>query len=235
MNKDEYFKVSDALNLPKRCPILEKCSRRAWSIYLLGYYDVSKSNNPINFLIKEGILNEDFETNNIPVQGESPTFIGGANNSYFHDVCPEVNLFDKNNAIFYAKEKACISASWDKYNKEPKEKIIECRHYSECPEFSKYQYGNSLSIKLDQINQVEGIKDNLVKDEIITALEKTRKLSQELNFLEHERTCVLLLNRFKDISTKSINETEHPMTIRIEKNKIVTGILLILNEIKAHK
>ncbi len=38
MNKTEYFVESLAQGLPKRCPILDYCQRRMWTIYFNNNY-----------------------------------------------------------------------------------------------------------------------------------------------------------------------------------------------------
>lgn len=234
MNKEEYFNKSNQLNLPNRCPILDRCSRRASTIFLLGYYDVdtSKVSDVHKFLVDEGQLNHDFTNRKIPVQGENPSMIKGRNNIYFHDVCPEVNLFDKINGIFFAKGVACISADWDNFRDKPKERIDECRHFSECPEFSKYKYENELAQKINNFSQINEVKDYLINDEIKKALKLTKEICNDHDLLDYGQSCILLLNRYKELSSKEINGIEHSDYIRIEKNKIVKSILSILENIR---
>lgn len=234
MRKDEYFKKSDDLGLPRKCPILDKCSRRAWSIFMLGYYDVEKSSsiNPFEFLINEGHLRPDFMDVKIGIQGGGPEMVSGGNNYYFEGMCPEVNLFDKSFGIFFARGLACVSGDWDNYRDEPKERVLECGHYSECSEFCKYQFDDKAFSQDDGFGAVEKIEQFVIADDIETALRKARAVSQELQLLELDRNCIVLLNRFNDLSNKNIRGTETPENMRIEKNKIVNSIMLIVEKIK---
>mgnify|MGYP005671190101 CR=1 FL=1 len=112
MDKDEYYKISKENDLPLRCPILNYCSRRAWTIYIFSEYSKYDPNlNMIQALQRAGDIPEDFEEKQVLIQGESPSMIRGNNNYYFSNVCPEVNLFDSWNAL--EPGKACTAGDYD--------------------------------------------------------------------------------------------------------------------------
>lgn len=142
MEEKEYYNISKEKDLPLRCPIINYCSRRAWTIYLFSEYSKSKPNlNMVEALQKDGTIPSDFEKNKIMLQGESPSIIRGNNNFYFSDVCPEVNLFDGWNAMIPGK--ACTKGDYDKYYKNEKTRVIKSQHFSECAEFNKYLFDNN--------------------------------------------------------------------------------------------
>ena len=45
MKESEYYQISKENDLPLRCPILNYCSRRAWTIYLFSEYYKHDSNS----------------------------------------------------------------------------------------------------------------------------------------------------------------------------------------------
>jgi hypothetical protein len=57
MDKIEYFKISDRLKLPYRCPILDVCERRFLSIYFFSYSDTDPEGKYVDCLLKKGIIN----------------------------------------------------------------------------------------------------------------------------------------------------------------------------------
>tara|TARA_R110002050_G_C8743373_1_gene498303 strand:+ start:63 stop:758 length:696 start_codon:yes stop_codon:yes gene_type:complete len=141
MEESEYYKISKENDLPLRCPILNYCSRRAWTIYLFSEYSkYDPSLNMVQALQKAGEIPKDFEENQILVQGESPSIIRGSEHYYFSDVCPEVNLFDSSNAMISGK--ACTKGDYDKYYKGEKNRVLKSQHFSECAEFNKYLFDN---------------------------------------------------------------------------------------------
>ncbi|PKB15222.1 HNH endonuclease [Flavobacterium sp. 5] len=146
MNQEQYFEISKTNNLPLRCPILNYCSRRAYTIYFNSDYGKSDpENNVVKALQKDGTLSSDFEKNKIELQGEGPTWIGGNNNFYFKDMCPEVNLFDSSNSLF--QNTACVEGDYDSYREKDKKRVIKCQHFSICPEFNKFMFEKSQTIK----------------------------------------------------------------------------------------
>lgn len=146
MNQEEYFEISKSNNLPLRCPILNQCLRRAFTIYFNSdYRKYDPENNVVKALQKDGILSPDFEKNKIEIQGEGPTWIRGNSNFYFSDMCPEVNLFDNSNSLF--QNIACVEGDYDNYRTTNKKRIIKCQHFSKCPEFNKFIFEKSQCIK----------------------------------------------------------------------------------------
>lgn len=115
MNKVEYTKIGLQRGLPCRCPILEKCMRRAKTITFFSDEEL-----PIDFI-----------NNCLPLSGEEPTCSKSNDVFYFHNVCPEINLFDDQHAPPFAQGTACISGS----HIDRTTKLSEFRHYSECPEY----------------------------------------------------------------------------------------------------
>lgn len=142
MEELEYYKISKANDLPLRCPIINYCSRRAWTIYLFSEYSKFASNlNMAQALKRDGIIPEDFEEKEIMLQGESPSIIRGKDHYYFSNVCPEVNLFDSMHAMI--RGKACARGDYDKYYKGEKHRVLKSQHFSECAEFNKYLFDNN--------------------------------------------------------------------------------------------
>jgi len=138
MNQKEYFNKSEQKKLPARCPILDYCTRRAYSLYFLGGFTGGQNRNIVEILHRDNILKPDFNENAIEFSGEPPEFIDGKSFKAYSNLCPEVNLFDSF-AFPQAKGTSSISGEWDDLRK-IKFKNKENRHYSECAEFSKYHY-----------------------------------------------------------------------------------------------
>lgn len=166
MNEKEYYQVGESKKLPLRCPILNYCSRRAITIYFNSDYEKYDHGLSIEeALLKDGTLPKDFVSKRIDIQGEPPSWIKGNSNYHFEGMCPEVNLFDGMNSLI--KEKACVSAEYDKYYNEPKHRILKTQHYSECSEFNFYAFEKgsksvsrskprkSISVKIRSILQKE--------------------------------------------------------------------------------
>ena len=75
MEESEYYKISKENDLPLRCPILNYCSRRAWTIYLFSEYSkYDPSLNMVQALQKAGEIPNDFEENQF-FDSKSPFFI----------------------------------------------------------------------------------------------------------------------------------------------------------------
>ncbi|MDO5858595.1 hypothetical protein Q2490_15020 [Myroides odoratimimus] len=139
MNEKEYFEVGERKNIPLRCPILNYCSRRAITIYFNSEYEKYDYGLSIeDALLKDGTLPKDFTSKRVDIQGEPPIWIRGNSHYYFEGMCPEVNLFDQMNSLI--KEKACVSAEYDKEYREPKYRILKTQHYSECSEFNFFLF-----------------------------------------------------------------------------------------------
>ena len=139
MNKEEYFEISTKKELPMRCPILNYCERRAWTIYHNSdYAKFFPGMSMQQALLKDNELPSDFITKKIDVQGEAPSWIYGKSFSCFNGMCPEVNLFDNEHTLF--PNQACVAAEYDDSYKEPKNRVLKTQHYSECAEFNKYVF-----------------------------------------------------------------------------------------------
>lgn len=141
MNEKEYFKKSEQKKLPARCPILDYCMRRVYSLYFLGGFTGGQNKSIVEILQHNDLLKSDFKKKLIELSGEIPEFIKGNSYKTYSNLCPEVNLFDSY-AFPQAKGTASISGEWDDLRK-VKFKNISYRHYSECSEFSKHHYEKS--------------------------------------------------------------------------------------------
>jgi hypothetical protein len=146
MNKQEYFKLSLELNLPNRCPLLGYCDRHSWTIYFFSNYDeIDYDRDFIKTLKKEGVISFDYESKRVKLIAEEPSILRGPKYGHFSNMCPEVNLFDKENSFNKFRGIACTDGAWDfETNLNNNVEIIETKHFSECLEFSKQQYSNSI-------------------------------------------------------------------------------------------
>ncbi len=138
MNKSEYFQKSFSQGLPNRCPILEFCQRRMWTIY---FYNDYSNKNMIEALKNDNVLPASYEENEIKIIGENPEISRGNSYIRFANMCPEVNLFDKQNCFNSFIGSASTDAIWDSEIKS-ETKILEEKHFSECAEYSKYHFQN---------------------------------------------------------------------------------------------
>lgn len=137
MDKQEYFKISTEKNLPLRCPILNYCMRRTFTIYFFSdYYKFDPENNAVKALQKDGCLPKDFIEKQIDLQGESPIISKGDNYMFYRNMCPEVNLFDTENALFPGV--ASVAGEYDKFKERNRFTNNRNQHFSECSEFNKY-------------------------------------------------------------------------------------------------
>ena len=99
MNKQEYFKLSLEQNLPNRCPILGYCDRHSWTLYFFSKYDeVDYDRDFIKTLQKEGAISSDYESKRVKLRAEEPAILRGPKYGHFTNMCPEVNLFDRDNS-----------------------------------------------------------------------------------------------------------------------------------------
>ncbi|GAB1404459.1 hypothetical protein MASR1M74_16380 [Lentimicrobium sp.] len=139
MDKIAYFKISDRLKLPYRCPILDICERRFLSIYFNSYSDTDPKGKYIDCLLNKGIINKDSVENTIDIKGEEPSCIRGNTIKAFNNFCPEVNLFDDYHAFPFAQGTASVSGEWDEFRQKGHEfKTYKFGHFSECPEFNVF-------------------------------------------------------------------------------------------------
>jgi 5-methylcytosine-specific restriction endonuclease McrA len=133
MNKDEYFKLSEKRKLPMCCPILDRCSRHAHTVYFFSYYTPGDDGVSVADILKRhGELPPDFDANCVHLRGEMPSFQKSADYVHYCDVCPEVNLFDPHHALPFANGTASTSADW---NDTQGVRHSTSRHFSECAEY----------------------------------------------------------------------------------------------------
>lgn len=102
-------------------------------------------NKETQALQKDGTILDDFEENEIKLQGEAPSIIRGNDHFYFSHGCPEVNLFEDPHSLITGY--ACTNGSYDKDRKSSKKKVHKSKHFSECAEFNKYQFDQNQSQK----------------------------------------------------------------------------------------
>lgn len=139
INELKYFEISNQAKTPSKCPILNYCARRAYTIYYFSEYsEEARGRNVIETLKSAGQLPEDFEKKMIPIQGEQVTWSKSANLVYYNNACPEVNLFDSENALPFASNTASISGEWDNFRSNEKFKPGIYRHYSQCREYCNH-------------------------------------------------------------------------------------------------
>ncbi len=145
MNKEQYISKSKKNDLPPRCPLVGICDRWAQTIFFYRYFDSNSYKNKefdyIQKLKNDGIINNDFIKNKIEVRAEQPEFLRTDDGISFRFMCPEINLFDSEYSLPFAKGTASISGEYDEYSAKFKQvgfKNITEKHYSECLEFSQF-------------------------------------------------------------------------------------------------
>lgn len=208
MNKQEYFKINLEQNLPNRCPILGYCDRHSWTLYFFSKYDeVDYDRDFIKTLQKEGAISSVYENKRIKLRAEEPSILRGPKYGHFSNMCPEVNLFDKDNSFGKFRGIACTDGTWDfETNPNNKVEILETKHFSECLEFSKQQYLN-----------------NAIKTEEDFISKEFEEISiGELGF-DNDLNDVLNL-RLKEV--KSCFTSNAPLSIIVICGSILEGILL---------
>lgn len=108
MDKFEYYKISRDSGQPNRCPILDYCQRRAYTIFFYNQFD-EKYKSLSEAIKNEKFLVPDYMDKEIKFNGEAPIWSNGNSYGYFENMCPEVNLFDSENALSYFKSRASVS------------------------------------------------------------------------------------------------------------------------------
>jgi hypothetical protein len=131
MTEAEYYEKSLTEGLPKRCPILNYCARRACTLVMFG----GKDSESVGDLVSDGTLPRDYNKKEVPIVGELPGMMGkpGSHFVRFEGMCPEVNLFDRYHAFDFAKGRACSEGSSDT---ETGRTTMGFRHFSECGEYN---------------------------------------------------------------------------------------------------
>lgn len=133
MDKQEYYQESFHLGLPKRCPLINRCSRRMHTIGMMSELDTEDTRETI-FDSGTGISGTDKEM--IPIHGEGIEQIRGENDLFIRGACPEVFLHDPEHSPFSAPVEALSMIKIQSGQVVLKEE----RHYSECAEFCHYQW-----------------------------------------------------------------------------------------------
>lgn len=140
--KEEYYKISLKLGLPKRCPILSKCRRSVLTRYMMGHV-LGGNNIPFDNFIEN--TSQKWEPENmieeieqISISNEQGIFCSVENS------CPEVSLFEGEYVPFCFKQSAFGEAY---YNKELKIKEVTPKHFTECAEFSQYIFDKNIKLK----------------------------------------------------------------------------------------
>jgi len=147
MNKEQYQNKSKKMDLPPRCPLMGNCERWAQTIFFYKYFDSylykNKSIDFVERLIEGDIIGIDFNETCIKVVAEHPEFLRANEQVSYRNMCPEVNLFDDEYALPFAKGTASISGEFDEYRikfGKPGLNNYSEKHYSECLEFSQYVF-----------------------------------------------------------------------------------------------
>lgn len=125
-NKEEYFELSRRHGLPTRCPLLQRCERRAHTLALANNWPLDKAAS--------------FAELDLPIVGsvgEPAYLIGGKNNFIVGGQCPEVGLFETTMAIIGLNGMPVTMGQYDKYT-DPQYEVLETGHFSECAEYALY-------------------------------------------------------------------------------------------------
>jgi len=157
MDKEQYFAKSKKKELPPRCPLLGHCDRWAQTIFFYQFFDSEtykhRKMDYLEKLTEFGIISSDFNEKSIKIVAEHPEFLRDEERVSYRNMCPEINLFDENNALFFAKGTASISGEYDsfrvKYDHKGLNNYSE-RHYEECLEFSNFMFDNLDKKKLSK-------------------------------------------------------------------------------------
>ena len=133
MNQAEYFKISEKRKLPMRCPILDRCCRRAFTIYFFSYWQKEDGEVCVTDVLKRHReLPADFDATCVDVRGEMPSFSKADDYGHYENMCPEVNLFDTDHALPLAAGTASASGDWN--DTQGLRRSVP-RHFSECAEY----------------------------------------------------------------------------------------------------
>jgi len=234
MDKNKYLEISNNKNLPLRCPILDRCERRAWTIYMFSYLEADSQNNMLSCLKSNNEIDEDFEEKKVKLVGESPGIMKSSGIFSFHDVCPEVNLFDNSHSISYASKTACISGDWDKLR--DKEKFIprEYRHFSECPEFNKFSFENHAT--RNELGNVGGIIDKnelklLVGNNLEAAIENILGILKNSSNSDLINSLILIKMKYVEVRNNEIKGVLTSDDVLRNKTQIANQLLNLIDEL----
>jgi hypothetical protein len=123
--KRDYFEIGQARHLPLRCPILQRCERRSFTIALrrrddgADMLDPPKPSDPVVSMI------------------EAAGRVGGSHHFHLAHCCPEVALFEESDSFPALSGHPMTSADYDK-SWVPPYRLLETGHYSECAEYVNY-------------------------------------------------------------------------------------------------
>ena len=142
LSEREYFEIGKTEKLPKRCPILDNCERRMWTLFMLGRdreeYPSNSEEECLKYLENEKRIEGLDPKKLLKMIGESPVLVESEKSAGFSYMCPEVLLFEKHRFMYNVPRIAASSGRFDSLN--PEESGYYCQHYSECAEFSKYYF-----------------------------------------------------------------------------------------------
>lgn len=240
MNEKEYFKISEQKKLPARCPILEYCTRRAYTIYFLNECTGGENKSIIEILQKNNLLRSDFDEKSIELTGEIPSYINGKNYKVYENFCPEMNLFDSS-GFRYSRKTASISGEWDDLRND-KFKNLDFRHYSECAEFSKVHFEKNT----DKRNMTDKRKNPTYRQKVRLLQESKNKCAFcdfsdagriQFHHIDENSANTILENLISVcpnchslIGEKAITENE----VLIKKEKLINEYLLNTKENKSN-
>ncbi|WP_233831752.1 hypothetical protein [Paraburkholderia sp. ZP32-5] len=133
-NKSDYFEFSRTQGLPARCPIFDRCERRAHTLAIAN-----------NWPFGDSISLADLRQPVVHVVGEGPSSAGGRNNFFAQGLCPEVQLFEPSRAIPGLSNTPAIAGEYDKYWEQPY-KVLETGHFSQCLEYVMHTSGDAIDL-----------------------------------------------------------------------------------------
>jgi hypothetical protein len=125
--KAEYFALSRELNQPNRCPILDRCERRAHTLAIANRWPFEEAPRRV-----------ELTTPIVKTIGDPAGLIGNEEGDYIIDgQCPEVYLFETSMAIIGLSGVPLTRGKYSKYDN-PQHRVIETGHFSYCAEYEKY-------------------------------------------------------------------------------------------------
>ena len=163
ITEEDYYNISRRDNLVKRCPILNRCERRYWTLYYLKgidntVVDLGKKTDKkeISKILKnELLISDNYEHQKIRMIGQLITLVRSPYGIGFSNLCPEVSLFEEHQ---YQYNIPRISAISGRFNKSDLSSLslnellnndrtydqdgFYCSHFSECAEYSMWKESN---------------------------------------------------------------------------------------------
>jgi hypothetical protein len=129
--KDDYFALSRQQALPNRCPLLDRCERRADTVAIANNWNSGEA--PGRLAMKAPLVES---------VGDPAYLIGGVNNFIIGGQCPEVGLFESTMAIAGLSGSPLTSGRYDK-SLSPQYEVLETGHFSECAEYVSANHNSS--------------------------------------------------------------------------------------------